>query len=115
MAELKVLTAKSVQEVTRAYRKALTASRRNTFFLQSSLSQLEMLEIARNAFGISSKLESRSSRRKCGACARRKRTKNKMSKRKTEKARATKRDGHVFLFTGYMINNPRKKREPLPA
>ncbi len=44
MAELRVLTAKSVQEVVRSYRKALTASRRNTFFLQSSLAQLEMLQ-----------------------------------------------------------------------
>ena len=43
LAELRVLTADVTQQVTRAYRKALTASRRNQFFLQSSLAQLEIL------------------------------------------------------------------------
>ena len=44
MADLQVLTAKNVQEVVRSYRKALTASRRNTFYLNSTLGQLEMLK-----------------------------------------------------------------------
>ncbi|MGZ9234363.1 MAG: tetratricopeptide repeat-containing protein, partial [Anaerolineales bacterium] len=44
LAELRVLTAEVAQQVTRAYRKALTASRRNQFFLNSSLAQLEMLK-----------------------------------------------------------------------
>src|SRR5512134_2704647 len=44
LAELRVLTAEVTQQVTRAYRKALTASRRNQFYLQSSLAQLEMLK-----------------------------------------------------------------------
>src|SRR5512143_3805228 len=45
LAELRVLTAEVQQQVTRAYRKALTASRRNQFYLQSSLSQLEILRL----------------------------------------------------------------------
>lgn len=43
LAELRVMTADNTRKVTRAYRKALTAARRNTWYLQSSLAQLEML------------------------------------------------------------------------
>jgi tetratricopeptide (TPR) repeat protein len=44
LAELRLLTSPSTKGVTRAYRKSLIASRRNQFFLQSSLGQLEMLK-----------------------------------------------------------------------
>lgn len=44
LAELHVLTAGSIQRVVRAYRKAMTASRRNIFFLESSIQQLEILQ-----------------------------------------------------------------------
>jgi len=44
LADLHVLTADSIQRVVRAYRKAMTASRRNTFFLESSIEQLEILQ-----------------------------------------------------------------------
>ncbi|MBK9210168.1 MAG: DUF4071 domain-containing protein [Anaerolineales bacterium] len=44
LAELRVLTAENPSSVVRAYRKALTASRRNIFFLNSSLAQLEILK-----------------------------------------------------------------------
>ena len=52
LAELRVLTAEVKQQITRAYRKALTASRRNQFYLQSSLGQLEILQMLqmRNEF-----------------------------------------------------------------
>ncbi len=43
LAELRVLTIDNIANVIRSYRKALTASRRNLFFLQASLSQLEIL------------------------------------------------------------------------
>ncbi len=43
-AELKLFTASRPIQVTRAYRKALIAARKNTFYLQSSLSQLAMLK-----------------------------------------------------------------------
>jgi tetratricopeptide (TPR) repeat protein len=44
LAELHVLTSVSVQRVVRAYRKALTASRRTVFYLESSIQQLEILK-----------------------------------------------------------------------
>jgi tetratricopeptide (TPR) repeat protein len=44
LAELHVLTADSTQRVVRAYRKAMTASRQNIFFLESSIQQLEILK-----------------------------------------------------------------------
>ena len=44
LAELHVLTSDSVQRVVRAYRKAMTASRRSGFFLESSIQQLEILK-----------------------------------------------------------------------
>ncbi|HEY3473362.1 MAG TPA: TRAFs-binding domain-containing protein [Anaerolineales bacterium] len=44
LGELLVLMANTTQQVARAYRKALTASRRNQFSLQSSLGQLKILE-----------------------------------------------------------------------
>jgi hypothetical protein len=114
MAELRVLTAKNIQEVTRAYRKALTASRRNTFFLQSSLSQLEMLR----------SLEMRSEFVEAGIHVikdeMRRMRKEEESEEEHEKAgkgkleNRVRRDGYVFLFTGYMIDNPKKKNSNFP-
>jgi hypothetical protein len=43
MAELEVTIAKDPKQVTRAYRKALTAARKNIYSLKSSLGQLELL------------------------------------------------------------------------
>jgi tetratricopeptide (TPR) repeat protein len=114
MAELRVLTAKTTQEVTRAYRKALTASRRNTFFLQSSLSQLEMIK----------SLEMRAEFVEAGIQVI-KDEMRRMRKEETEQAPHDKdgkpkvetrpqRDGYVFLFTGYMIDNAKKKNSNFP-
>ncbi|MBK9926529.1 MAG: DUF4071 domain-containing protein [Anaerolineales bacterium] len=115
MAELRVLTAKNVQEVTRAYRKALTASRRNTFFLQSSLAQLEMLQ----------SLEMRTEFVQAGIQVIKdeiRRMKKQEAEevhemdRKSTKAESTRtqHDGYVFLFTGYMIDNLKKKNSNFP-
>jgi tetratricopeptide (TPR) repeat protein len=112
MAELKVLTAKSVQEVVRAYRKALTSSRRNIFFLQSSLAQLEMIDSLdmRPEYveaGIQViKEEMRRMRKEEG-------DEDEKDKRKVEK-KQVQRDGYVFLFTGYMIDHARKKASHFP-
>jgi len=108
-AELKVLTAKNVNEVVRGYRKALTASRRNTFFLQSSLSQLEMLK----------SLEMRSEYVEAGIQVikeeMRRMRKEEYDEAKDKKADEPKRrEGHVFLFTGYMVNNSKKKENHFP-
>ena len=111
MAELKALTAKSVQEVVRAYRKALTASRRNTFFLQSSLYQLEMLD----------SLDMRSEYVQAGIQVikeeMRRMRKEEDEEEEKELGKVEKkpqREGYVFLFTGYMIDNARKNNSHFP-
>jgi tetratricopeptide (TPR) repeat protein len=44
LAELHVMTSDSIPRIVRAYRKAMTASRQNVFFLESSIQQLEILQ-----------------------------------------------------------------------
>ena len=112
MAELKVLTAKSTREVTRAYRKALTASRKSSFFLQSSLDQLNMLE----------SLEMRSEFVKAGIQV----IRDEMRRMRKEEEEGEvhehfgkvveheHREDHVFLFTGYMVNHPKKRESHFP-
>src|SRR5258706_3728626 len=97
MAELKVLTAKKTNEVVRGYRKALTASRRNTFFLQSSLAQLEMMK----------SLEMRSEFVEAGIQViqeemRRMRKEDVLESGDKKADEPKHREGNVFLFTGYM-------------
>ncbi len=108
-AELKVLTAKNTSEVVRGYRKALTASRRNTFFLQSSLGQLEMLK----------SLDMRSEFVQAGIDVIQEELRR-MRKDEDEEASHEKKEAHVhregfvFLFTGYMINNSKKRESHFP-
>lgn len=115
LAELRVLTAEVIQQVTRAYRKALTASRRNQFFLQSSLAQLEMLKL----------LDMRSEFVQAGINVinqelrriRKELVVEDPKKGKAEPvvaAQKPKNEGMVFLFTGYMISNSRKKENHFP-
>src|SRR5258706_9545145 len=110
MAELKVLTAKKTNEVVRGYRKALTASRRNTFFLQSSLAQLEMMK----------SLEMRSEFVEAGIQVIEEEMRR-MRKEETIEAgnkkmvdQPKRREGNVFLFTGYMVDNVSKKEHNFP-
>ena len=116
LAELRVLTADIQQQVTRAYRKALTASRRNQFYLQSSLAQLEILRLLnlREEFveaGISViKEELMRIRKETGSPE----TQHAKEKAEPVKVENKKRDGMVFLFTGYMISNSRKKENHFP-
>jgi len=110
-AELKVLTSENVNEVVRGYRKALTASRRNQFFLQSSLSQLEMLKSLdmRKEFveaGIQVIKEEMRRMRKEAIEESEKAGENKIV--------VPKREGYVFLFTGYMVSNAKKKENHFP-
>lgn len=109
LAELHVMTAERPQKVTRAYRKSLTAARRNLFFLQSSLSQLEMLQ----------SLDIRPEYVKAGIGV----IRDEMQRLKKEEAGesdtahkhvAKKAEGYVFLFTGYMVSNARKKGNQFP-
>ncbi|NWG34136.1 MAG: DUF4071 domain-containing protein [Chloroflexi bacterium] len=110
LAELKVLTAKSIQEVVRAYRKSLTASRRNTFFLESSLAQLEMLK----------SLDMRSEYVEAGIRV----IKEEMRRMRKEEGDEPEKDkrgekqvqheGYAFLFTGYMVDHAGKKHSYFP-
>jgi tetratricopeptide (TPR) repeat protein len=116
LAELRVLTADVEQQVTRGYRKALTASRRNQFFLQSSLDQLEMLRSLnlRSEFvnaGIDAIQEEIGRIQKEALVE----APKKGNGRKEKADKPKKGNGFIFLFTGYMISNPKKKENHFPA
>jgi tetratricopeptide (TPR) repeat protein len=107
LAELRVLTAENISSVVRAYRKALTASRRNLFFLNSSLSQLEILK----AIGLREEFV------KVGIKTIREEIARTSSDETTGKGQTKreKKDGRAFLFTGYMIDNAGKDKKTFPA
>lgn len=118
LADLRVFTAEVTQQVTRAYRKAMTASRRNQFYLQSSLGQLEILQ----------SLEIRAEYVKAGINVINEELRTIRKEKATEEAvqkkgkqelavnvKSKQRDGLVFLFTGYMISNSMKKENQFPA
>ena len=112
MAELKLLTAKSVQEVVRAYRKALTASRRNIFFLQSSMYTLDMLQ------SLEMRLEYVEAGIKVIKEEMRRMRQEEEEEAEKDKGKAEKRpqrEGYVFLFTGYMIDHSKKKNSYFPS
>ncbi len=117
LAELRVLTAEVTQQVTRAYRKALTASRRREFYLQSSLGQLEILQSLdmRGEFvqaGISALNEELRRIHKEMVAEEANAKKGKVEA--VVEVKPPKNQGMVFLFTGYMINNPSKKECQFP-
>ncbi len=111
LAELRVLTADNIANVVRSYRKALTASRRNLFFLQASLSQLEILralemrsEFVQAAINI---LEEEVGRVN-------KDDKHPAAKTKKRKITGGSSAGQVFLFAGYMVDYPSKEKKTFP-
>ncbi|HZM24074.1 MAG TPA: TRAFs-binding domain-containing protein [Anaerolineales bacterium] len=110
LAELHVMTAERTQKITRAYRKALTAARRNIFSLQSSLNQLEMLH----------SLDMRSEFVQAGIVAIQEELRRLRKEEVSEDGGevhhipARKIEGDIFLFTGYMISNSRKKENQFP-
>lgn len=110
LAELKALTSDNLADLIRAYRKAITASRRNLFSLQSSLEQLEMLNameirprFVRTAIGLIKEEITRINNigEKSGRHSR------KLHSRK-------KTVGRSFLFSGYMIDFSGKERKTFP-
>ncbi len=117
LAEVQVLIAEITQQVTRAYRKALTASRRNQFSLQSSVAQLEMLRSMdlRGEFveaGISV-INEELMRIHKEAVIEETSVKRGNQKVLTNPA-SQENEGLIFLFTGYMINNPTKRENHFP-
>jgi tetratricopeptide (TPR) repeat protein len=110
LAELMVLTADNPSVVVRAYRKALTASRRNLFFLNSSLAQLEILKALglREEFvevGINTIME------EIG----RANVDESQTSAKKGASKKSKIPSRAFLFTGYMVDYPSKTKKTFPA
>ena len=117
LAEVQVLIAEITQQVTRAYRKALTASRRNQFSLQSSLAQLEMLrsmdlrgEFVEAGIRVINEELTRIHKEAVAEETSMKRENQKV----LADASSEENKGLIFLFTGYMINNPTKKENHFP-
>ncbi len=111
LAELRVLTAENTSSVTRAYRKALTASRRNLFFLNSSLEQLEILA----ALGLRDEFVKVGIQTIKEEIARTSVDENQQTPGKKGSSKKAKKDGRAFLFTGYMIDYPGKEKKTFPA
>jgi tetratricopeptide (TPR) repeat protein len=114
LAELRVLTGSSPQEVSRAYRRALMTSRRNQYNIQSSLAQLDMLRLLdlRPEFvtaGINILKE------ELYAIRGEKALQEAPIKTKAEagKMEQEKRNRQVFLFTGYMMSHSGKSEKQL--
>jgi tetratricopeptide (TPR) repeat protein len=111
LAELKVLTSDNLVDVVRAYRKAITASRRNLFSLNSSLEQLEMLkalEIRPKYVQAAIRLIREEITRVNNIGAKSGRSPRKLHSRK-------KTIGRSFLFSGYMIDHSGKEKKTFPA
>ncbi len=108
LAELRVLTAPKPMMVTRAYRKALIAARRNQFYLQSSLGQLEMLKL----------LEMRTEFVQAGINAindEMHRLAQQEPDETTEEEKMEETERQVFLFEGYTVDPVDSKRNLFPA
>lgn len=118
LAELRALTANNIANVVRSYRKALTASRRNLFFLQTSLAQLEILralemrsEYVQAAINILEEEVGRVSKEDVHHQSTAKSSKS--SKGKKTAGSASK--AQVFLFAGYMVDYPSKEKKTFPS
>jgi tetratricopeptide (TPR) repeat protein len=111
LAELRVLTAENTSSVVRAYRKALTASRRNLFFLNSSLEQLEMLA----AIGLRDEFVKVGIQTIREEIARTSVDENQRAPSKKGASTKATNDGQAFLFTGYMVDYPSKDKKTFPA
>ena len=105
LGELLVLTAEITQQVSRAYRKALTASRGNQFRLQSSLAQLEILlalemreEFAQAGIDVIHEELKRIRKDLYGE-----------ERHASKSETAPEQEGMVLLFTGYMVGNGKQE------
>jgi tetratricopeptide (TPR) repeat protein len=111
LAELRILTADNTQNIVRAFRKALTASRRNQAYLQTSLNQLEILqsldlrvEYAQEGMKVI-RDELQRINQESGIFS---------SLAQVKAKAASKRPGKVFLFAGYMVNHQGKEQDTFP-
>ena len=118
LGELLVLTADGPQQVLRAYRKAMTASRRNQFNLKSSLGQLEILRAldVRPEFVQAAVDVIKDELRRIDKQMPLEDVEPRRQQALTQpEAQAPKPDGMVFVFTGYMVSHDRKKGNQFPV
>jgi tetratricopeptide (TPR) repeat protein len=110
LAELHVLTADSLQRVVRAYRKAMTASRRNLFFLESSIQQLEILK----SLGMRPEYVSAGIKvlKEELACIHKEEYDEETDK---DTSKHKRDEGNVFLFKGYTIDTTKEQEMYFPA
>ena len=111
LAELRVLTAENPSSVIRAYKKALTASRRNIFFLNSSLTQLEILK----ALGLRDEYVQVGINTITEEIARMSGDDSQTTTTRKKGAAKKAKAGRSFLFTGYMVDYPSKDKKTFPA
>lgn len=110
LAELRLLVADNIADIVRAYRKAITASRRNFFFLNSTLGQLEILQaldfrpefVATAIQLVEEEIARVASGDVDGASVSRKSSRTKPA------------PGRSFLFSGYMIDHSGKQKRTFP-
>lgn len=109
-AELKLLTNNDIHAIVRTYRKAITASRRNLFFLYSSLSQLEILrDLGMRAPYVNAciNLIQEEIRRVDNGDPN-------ISSDEKKDAKGHLTGGRNILFTGYMVDYTGKEKKTLP-
>jgi tetratricopeptide (TPR) repeat protein len=106
LADLHALTSDSIPQITRAYRKALTASRRNIFYLQSSIQQLEMFL----SLGFREEYIKAAIKALKEELARINKEDYDQETPKGAEPAAKKKveEGNVFVFSGYMIDKARE-------
>lgn len=107
-AELKLLTTHDIDAIVRAYRKSITASRRNLFFLYSSLAQLEILK----DLGMRTKLVNAVINLIKEEIQRVDSGDQHLSAE--EKTKGKSLNGRAILFTGYMVDYAGKDKKTLP-
>ena len=111
LAELRVFTADNTTSVIRAYRTALTASRRNANHLTTSLNQLNILK----SLGLRDEFVQAGANVLQEEMNRINEGDNIPSSGKKNSFARDETDGRVFLFTGYMIDFPSKDKKTFPA
>ncbi|MBL8089759.1 MAG: hypothetical protein KF758_14340 [Anaerolineales bacterium] len=108
-AELKLLTTNDLDTIVRTYRKSITASRRNLFFLYSSLAQLEILR----DLGMRTKFVSAAVQLIKEEIERVDSGDQQVSSDE-KKTKGKQLSGRAILFTGYMVDYSGKEKKTLP-
>ncbi|HCR70660.1 MAG TPA: hypothetical protein DIW23_04375 [Anaerolineae bacterium] len=109
-AELKLLTTNDLDTIIRTYRKSITASRRNLFFLYSSLAQLEILK----DLGMRTKFVNAAIQLIREEIQRVDSGDQHIASEEKKKGKGKQVNGRAILFTGYMVDYSGKEKKTLP-